>query len=126
MKFIFFNIKINIRNIIVDLKDNNFFYFRMWKERKSTIISFNFESSMIMLMSKQYNIKFVMMRKLFNIKLALFYIIFKNDIIDKERFNSIDKLIFKPQYFDIFFDSKSTFDFNSDVSRKINVNILNL
>ena len=68
------------------------------------------------------------MRKTFNIKLALFYIIFKNDIINKKRFNFIDEPIFKSQYFDIdvFFDSDSAFNSNSDVSRKINIKILNL
>ena len=59
------------------------------------MISFNFESSMTMLMSKQHNIKFVMTNKTLNIKLALLYIIFKNDVADKKRFNSVDKLIFK-------------------------------
>ena len=125
MKFVFFDIEIDTRNIIVDLKNNNLFYFRMWKKRKLTIISFNFELLMIMSMSKQYDIKFVITRKPFNIKLALFYIIFKNDIVDKKCFNFVDELIFKPQYFDIFFDSKSIFNF-SDASRKINVETLNL
>ena len=92
------------------------------------MISFNFELLIIMLMSKQHNIKFVITKKLstFNIKLALLYIIFKNDVVDKKRFNLVDKPIFKPHYFDIFFDSKSTFGSNSDASRKINIDILNL
>ena len=125
IKLIFFNIKINIRDITARLKDNNFFYFRIW-EKRITMISFNFELSMIMLMSKQYDIKFVMMRKtsILDIKLALLHIIFKNDIVDKKRFNFVDKLISKPYYFDIFFDSNSTFSF--DASRKINIDILNL
>ena len=48
-------------------------------------------------MSKQHDIKFVIMIKIsiFNIKLALFYIIFKNDIVNKKRFNFVDKSIFK-------------------------------
>ena len=46
-------------------------------------------------MSKQYDIKFVITSKIFNIKLALLHIIFKNDIVDKKRFNFVDKLIFK-------------------------------
>ena len=60
----------------------------------------------------------------FNIKFALLHIVFKNDVVDKKRFNLIDKSILKPHYFDIFFDSNSTF--NSDASRKININTLNL
>ena len=81
---------------------------------------------MIMLMSKQYDIKFVMMIKtsVFYIKLALFYIIFKNNIADKKRYNFIDEFIFKSQYSDIFFDSNSVL--NSGASRKINIEILNL
>ena len=83
-----------------------------------------------MLISKQYNIKFIITTKfsIFNIKLALLHIIFKNDIVDKKRFNFIDKSIFKSQYsdIDIFFDSKSIFESNSDISRKINIDILNL
>ena len=79
-----------------------------------------------MLISKQYDIKFVIIIKIFNIKLALLYIIFKNDMIDKKRFNFIDKLILKSQYFNIFFDSNSIFNFNFNISRKINVEILNL
>ena len=47
-------------------------------------------------MSKQYNIKFVMMSKTPDTKLALLHIIFKNEIVDKKRFNFIDKPIFKP------------------------------
>ena len=79
-------------------------------------------------MSKQHNIKFIITIKIsiFDIKLALLHIIFKNDIADKKRFNLIDKPIFKSQYFDIFFDSNSIFNFNSNVSRKINIEILNL
>ena len=130
IKLISFNIEIDIRDIIAYLKNNNFFYFHIWKKRKSTIISFNFKSSMIILISKQYNIKFVIIIKflIFNTKLALLHIIFKNDIVDKKRFNPIDEFIFKFQYsnINIFFDSKSIFEFNSDVSRKINVDILNL
>ncbi|CAF9940406.1 MAG: hypothetical protein ALECFALPRED_008659 [Alectoria fallacina] len=64
--------------------------------------------------------------KILNIKFALLHIIFKNDIVDKKRFNFVDKSIFKPHYFDIFFDSDSVFNFNSDASRKINIDILNL
>ena len=92
------------------------------------MILFNFELSMTMSMSKQYNIKFVIMNKIFNIKLALLHIIFKNDIVDKKRFNFIDKLILKSQYSDISFDSNSIFNFNSNfkTSRKINIEILNL
>ena len=125
MKLISFDIEIDTRVIIACLKNNNLFYFRMWKKRKSTMILFNFELLMTMLISKQHNIKFVIMRKPLNIKLALLYITFKNDIVDKKRFNSIDKPILKPQYFDISFNSKSTFNF-FDASRKINVEILNL
>ena len=79
-------------------------------------------------MSKQYNIKFVIMIKIsiFDIKLALLHIIFKNDVIDKKRFNFVDKFILKPHYFDIFFDSNSIFNFNSDALRKINIDIFNL
>ena len=79
-------------------------------------------------MSKQYNIKFVIMIRVltFNIKLALFHIIFENDIANKKRFNFIDEFIFKPQYSDLFFDSNSIFNFNSDASRKIYINTLNL
>ena len=77
-------------------------------------------------MSKQYDIKFVITIKIstLNIKLALFYIIFKNNIADKKRFNSVDELIFKSQYFNIFFHSNSVLNFNT--SRKINIEILNL
>ena len=75
-------------------------------------------------MSKQHNIKFVIIKKPSDIKLALFHIIFKNDIVDKKRFNFIDEPIFKPHYFDISFDSN--FNSNSDTSRKINIETLNL
>ena len=128
IKLVFFNIEINTRVIIASLKNNNLFYFHIWKKRKSTMISFNFELLMIMLMSKQYNIKFVITIKIsiFNIKLALLHIIFKNDIVDKKRFNLVDKPIFKSHYFDIFFDSDSVFNFNSDALRKINIDIFNL
>ena len=86
------------------------------------MISFNFESSMTMSISKQYNIKFVITIKIpiLDIKLVLFH------IINKKRFNFIDEPILKPQYSDIFFDSKSIFNSNSDASRKINIDILNL
>ena len=79
-------------------------------------------------MSKQHNIKFVIINKTFNIKLALLHIIFKNDIVNKKRFNFIDESIFKSQYLDIFFDSSSifNFNFNFETSRKINIKILNL
>ena len=94
------------------------------------MILFNFELLITMLMSKQYNIKFVITMKIsiFNIKLALLHIVFKNDIVNKKRFNFIDKSIFKPQYFNIFFDSNSAFNFffNFNTLRKINVEILNL
>ena len=46
-------------------------------------------------MSKQHNIKFVIINKIFNIKLVLLHIIFEGDIVDKKRFNLIDELIFK-------------------------------
>ena len=126
MKLIFFNIKIDTRVIIIYLKNNNFFYFRMWEKRKSTIISFNFELLITMLMSKQHNIKFVITNKFFDIKLVLLHIIFKSD--NKKRFNFVDKSIFKPQYSDISFDSNSVFNFNSnsETSRKINIEIFNL
>ena len=75
-------------------------------------------------MSKQHDIKFLITIKNSNIKLVLFYIIFKNNIVNKERFNFVDKSIFKPQYFDIFFDSNSVSNFN--VSRKINIDIFSL
>ena len=128
IKLVFFNIEINTRDIIAYLKNNNFFFFRIWEKRKSTMISFNFELLMIMSMSKQYNIKFVMINKISDIKLALLYIIFKNDIVDKKRFNFVDKSIFKSQYSDIFFDSNLIFNFNSnsEASRKINVETFNL
>ena len=79
-------------------------------------------------MSKQYDIKFIIIIKIsiFDIKLALLHIVFKNNIANKKRFNFIDKFIFKFQYSDIFFDSNSIFNFNFNVSRKINVEILNL
>ena len=81
-------------------------------------------------MSKQYNIKFVITIKIliFDIKLVLLHIIFKSDIVDKKRFNFIDKPIFKSQYsdIDIFFNSNSVFNFNSNASRKINIKTLNL
>ena len=79
-------------------------------------------------MSKQYDIKFVIMNKTFNIKLVLLHIIFKNDIVDKKRFNFIDKSIFKLQYSDISFNSNLIFNFNSNfkTSRKINIEIFNL
>ena len=97
MKLISFNIEIDIRVITAYLKNNNLFYFRIWEKRKSTIILFNFELLMTMLMSKQHNIKFVITIKIliFNIKLALLYIVFKNDVLNKKRFNFIDKLILK-------------------------------
>ena len=85
------------------------------------MISFNFELLMIMLMSKQYGIKFVItINSTFDIKLVLLHIVFKNDIADKKRFNFIDKPIFKSQYSDISFDSDSVFNFNFnfDASRK--------
>ena len=90
------------------------------------MISFNFESSITILISKQYNIKFVITKKIsiFDIKLALLHIVFKDDIVNKKRFNLVDKLIFKSYDFDIFFDSNSVSNF--DVSRKINIDILNL
>ena len=100
----------------------------MWKKRKSTMISFNFELSITMLMPKQHDIKFVITNKTLDIKLALLYIIFKNDVVDKERFNLIDEFISKSQYSDISSDSNSAFNFNfnSETSRKINIEILNL
>ena len=81
-----------------------------------------------MLISKQHDIKFVIMNKTFNIKLVLLYIIFKSDVAGKKRFNFIDESISKPQYSDISFDSDSTFNFNSnfETSRKINIETLNL
>ena len=90
------------------------------------MILFDFELLMIMLMSKQHDIKFVITIKIFNIKLALLHIIFKNDIVDKKRFNLVDESIFKSHYFDISFDSNSVFNFNFNASRKINVEIVNL
>ena len=128
IKLVFFNIKIDIRDIIAYLKNNNFFYFRIWEKRKLTMILFNFELLMIMSISKQHNIKFVIMNKISDIKLVLLHIIFKSDVIDKKRFNLIDKSILKPRYSDIFFDSNSVFNFNFnfETSRKINVEILNL
>ena len=90
------------------------------------MISFNFELSITISISKQHNIKFVITRKISisNIKLALLHIVFKNDVVNKKRFNSVDELIFKSYYFDISFDSNSIFNFNA--SRKININTLNL
>ena len=130
IKLIFFDIEINTRDIIVYLKDNNLFYFRIWEKRKSTMILFNFELLMKMSMSKQHNIKFVVTIKfsIFNIKFVLLHIIFKSDVVDKKRFNFIDKFILKPQYsnIDIFFDSNSVFNFNFNASRKINIEIFNL
>ena len=46
-------------------------------------------------MSKQYDIKFVIINKISDIKLALLHIIFKNDIVDKKRFNLVNEFIFK-------------------------------
>ena len=128
MKFVFFNIEIDICVIIVYLKDNNFFYFRIWEKRKSTMISFNFELLLTILISKQHGIKFIVTIKILisNIKLALLHIIFKNDIVDKKRFNLVDKSILKSYYSDIFFDSDSAFNFNFNTSRKINIDIFNL
>ena len=92
------------------------------------MISFNFELSITISISKQHNIKFVITNKTFNIKLVLLHIIFKSDVVDKKRFNFIDKFIFKPQYFNISFDSDSISNFNSNfkTSRKINIETLNL
>ena len=97
MKLVSFDIEIDIRVIIVYLKDNNFFYFRMWEKRKLTMILFNFELLITVLMSKQHDIKFVITIKIsiFDIKLVLLHIVFKNDVADKKRFNLIDKSIFK-------------------------------
>ena len=75
-------------------------------------------------MLKQHGIKLVIIIKTLDIKLALFHIIFKNDVADKKRFNFIDKSILKSQYFDISFDSNSIS--NSDTSCKINIETLNL
>ena len=126
IKLVLFDIEIDTRNIIARFRNNNFFYFHIWKKRKSTMILFNFELLMTMLMSKQHDIKFVITKKIFNIKLALLYITSKNDIINKKRFNLIDKLIFKSQYFDVFFDSNSIFNSNFDAFRKISIDTLNL
>ena len=43
---------------------------------------------------KFFNIKFAILN-IINIKFVLFHIIFKNDIVDKKRFNFINKIIFK-------------------------------
>ena len=69
-----------------------------------------------------------MMNKTSDTKLVLLHITFKNDIVDKKRFNLIDKLILKSQYFDISFNSNSifNFNFNFEISRKINIETLNL
>ena len=125
IKLVFFDIEIDIRDIIARLKDNNLFYFRMWKKR-TTMISFNFESSITMLISKQHNIKFVITKKISisDIKLVLLYIVFKSDIANKKRFNLVDKFILKSHYSDISFDSNSIF--NSNAPRKINIDIFNL
>ena len=79
-------------------------------------------------MSKQHHIKFVITIKtsILNIKLVLFHIIFKNDVVNKKRFNFIDESIFKLQYFDTFFNSVFNFNFNFNAPRKINIDILNL
>ena len=58
------------------------------------------------------------------IKLVLLHIVFKDDVVDKKRFNLVDESILKSHYFDISFDSNSIF--NSDTPRKINIDILNL
>ena len=128
MKLVSFNIEINTRVITAYLKDNNLFYFRIWKKRKSTIISFNFELLITISISKQHNIKFVITIKILisDIKLVLLHIVFKNDVFNKKRFNFVDKSILKSQYSDIFFDSNSTFNFNSNASRKINIETFNL
>ena len=128
IKLVLSEIEIDIRDIIVYLKNNNFFYFRIWKKRKITMILFNFELLMRVLMFKQYNIKFIITIKVLisDIELALFHIIFKNDVVNKKRFNFVNKSIFKSKYSDVFFDSNSIFSFNFDVSRKININIFNL
>ena len=92
------------------------------------MISFNFELLIIMLMSKQHDMKFVITIQIsiFDIKFVLLHIVFKSDVVDKKRFNFIDKFILKPQYSDVFFDSSSIFNFNFNASRKINVEIFNL
>ena len=52
-------------------------------------------------MIKIFNVKFIILN-IINIKFILFYIIFKNDIINKKRFNFINKIIFKSQFFFFF------------------------
>ena len=52
IKLVFFDIEIDTRAIIAYLKNNNLFCFHIWKKRKSTMILFNFESSITVLMSK--------------------------------------------------------------------------
>ena len=76
-------------------------------------------------MTKSFNIKFIILN-IINIKFALFYIIFKNDIVNKKCFNFINKIIFKSQYFDFFFNSNFFFNSDFNVFRKINIKILNL
>ena len=76
-------------------------------------------------MIKSFNIKLTIL-SVINIKLILLYIIFKGDIVDKKRFNLIDKIIPKSQYSNSSFYN-SNFFFNFDVIlRKINNNTLNL
>ena len=66
------------------------------------------------------------MIKPLNIKLALLYITFKNNIADKKRFNLINKIIFKSQYSNSsFYNSNFFFNFDT-IPRKINNNTLNL
>ena len=76
-------------------------------------------------MTKFFNIKFIILN-IINIKFILFYIIFKNDIINKKRFNFINKIIFKSQYFDFFFNLNFFFNFDFNIFHKINIKILNL
>ena len=76
-------------------------------------------------MIKIFNIKFVILN-IINIKFILFHIIFKNNIVNKKRFNFINKIIFKSQYFNFFFNSNFFFNFDSDIFHKINIKILNL
>ena len=76
-------------------------------------------------MTKFFNIKFIILN-IINIKFILFYIIFKNDIINKKRFNFINKIIFKSQYFDFFSNLNFFSDFNFNIFCKINIEIFNL
>ena len=77
------------------------------------------------MITKIFNIKFIILN-IINIKFILFHIIFKNNIVNKKRFNFVNKIIFKSQYFDFFFNLNFFSDFDFNAFRKINIKIFNL